>query len=94
MIALDVNGRPIRCDGCGYPVERVTPEMTRPVPDEIAAVNYGRAPGSGLIYIVYAPLPDGTQPCLVLAELNEELYEWARCRVSGCTGQHCGGGRG
>lgn len=95
MIALDLNGRPIRCDGCGCPVERVTEDMTRPVPDDVAATNYGREPGSGLVYIVCAPLPDGSQPCLVLAELNESLYDQVRCRIPGCTGQHCSrGGRG
>lgn len=93
MPAKTPSGKIITCDGCGAPVERVTESMRHPVPAGIALKNYGTGNRDGnLVYIVCAPLPDGTQPCLALAELAEELYDRCRCRVPGCDGTRCGGG--
>lgn len=87
-VALTPSGQVITCDGCGTAVERVTDAMTDPVPDDIARDVYGRYPGE-LVYIACAPLPDGTQPCLGLALLADEMYERTRCRVSGCRDDRC-----
>jgi hypothetical protein len=77
------SGQQITCDGCAAPVEQVTDAMRIPVPAAVALANYGRA---DLEYIVCSPLPDGSQPCLTLAELAEELYDRVRCRRPTCTG--------
>lgn len=91
MTATTPGGQPVTCDGCGAPVEEVTGPMRHPVPDGIARANYGRDNSSGdLVYIVCAPMPDGTQPCLSLAQLAEEMYQRVRCRVPGCDGTRCG----
>ena len=64
--------------------------MKHPVPPGIARAVYGKDNSDGdLVYIVCAPLPGGTQPCLDLALLADELYERARCRVPGCDGTRC-----
>lgn len=89
-VAATPSGQPITCDGCGAPVEAVTAAMRHPVPPEIACSVYGKDNTDGdLVYIVCAPLPGGTQPCLDLALLADELYERARCRVPGCDGTRC-----
>jgi hypothetical protein len=89
-VATTPSGQPITCDGCGAPVEEVTAAMKHPVPLGIADSVYGKDNRNGdLVYIVCAPLPDGNQPCLVLALLADELYERARCRVPGCDGTRC-----
>ncbi len=87
-VALTPSGQVITCDGCAAPVEAVTAAMTQPVPDDIAREVYGRPPGA-LVYIVCAPLPDGSQPCLDLALLADGLYPRTRCRVPGCRGDRC-----
>jgi hypothetical protein len=75
--ALTPGGQPITCDGCGALVEAVTAAMRHPVPVETARSVYGKDNSGGdLIYIVCAPLPDGTQ----------------RCRLPGCDGTRCRGG--
>jgi len=51
------SGQPVTCDGCGAVVERVTPAMQHPVPDQIARAIYGR---TDLIYIV----PGGRHPAV------------------------------
>lgn len=86
-VALTGSGKPIICDGCRAPVEAVTEAMKHPVPREVALAVYGQ---EDLVYIVCAPLPDGSQPCLELAKLSDELYERVRCRVPGCDGTRCG----
>jgi hypothetical protein len=86
-VATTPSGQPIVCDGCGAPVEAVTEAMTHPVPRAVALAVYGK---TDLIYVVCAPLPDGSQPCLVLAQLSDELYDRTRCRVPGCAGDRCG----
>jgi len=86
MIARTPSGQVITCDGCHAPVEEVTDAMRHPVPAEISLAVYGR---DDLHYIVCRPLPDGSQPCLVLALLADELYESVRCRVPGCDGTRC-----
>uniref|UniRef100_UPI003F491408 hypothetical protein n=1 Tax=Amycolatopsis sp. CA-293810 TaxID=3239926 RepID=UPI003F491408 len=89
-IATTPSGQPIVCDGCGAPIEVVTAAMRHPVPREIAQAVYGKDNHDGdLVYIVCAPLPGGTQPCLDLALLADELYERVRCRVPGCDGTQC-----
>ncbi len=89
-IATTPSGRLIACDVCAAPIEAVTDAMRHPVPREIAHAVYGKDNSSGsLVYIVCAPLPDRSQPCLVLARLADELYERVRCRVPGCDGTHC-----
>jgi hypothetical protein len=86
MVARTPSGQPITCDGCGALVEVVTDAMRHRVPREVALATYGR---DDLDYIVCGPLPDGSQPCLVLAGLSDELYEAVRCRVRGCDGTRC-----
>lgn len=86
MAARTPSGELITCDGCAAPVEEVTDAMRHPVPVEVGRAVYGR---TDLHYIVCAPLPDGSQPCLTLALLADELYETARCRVPGCDGTRC-----
>lgn len=86
MIARTPRGKPITCDGCGAAVEKVTAAMTHPLPRHVAITTYGKA---DLSYIVCAPLPDGRQPCLHLAQLADELYEKVRCWVPGCDGSRC-----
>ncbi len=72
------------------PVEAVTAAMKHPVPLDTAHAVYGKDNSDGsLIYIVCAPLPGGSQPCLDLALLADELYERVRCRVPGCDGTRC-----
>jgi hypothetical protein len=89
-IATTPSGRLIVCEGCGAPVEAVTDAMRHPVPPAIAHAVYGKDNSDGnLVYIVCAPLPDGSQPCLDLALLADELYERVRCRVPGCNGTRC-----
>jgi hypothetical protein len=89
-IATTPSGQPVTCDGCGAPVEAVTAAMRHPVPLEVAHSVYGKDNTDGdLVYIVCAPLPGGTQPCLDLALLADELYERVRCRVPGCDGTRC-----
>ena len=89
-IATTPSGRPIVCDGCAAPVETVTDAMKHPVPLDVAHAVYGKDNQDGsLVYIVCAPLPDGSQPCLDLAHLADELYERVRCRVPGCDGTRC-----
>jgi len=83
MVARTLSGEVTTCDGCGAAVEEVTAAMTRPVPRELALGLYGRP---SLTYIVCAPLADGTQPCLDLAQLADEMFDQTRCRKPGCTG--------
>lgn len=91
MAAETPSGQPVTCDGCGAPVEEVTEPMRHRVPDEIALRNYGTDNGSGeLAYIVCAPMPDRSQPCLGLAQLAEEMYDRLRRRAPGCDGTRCG----
>ena len=61
-LARTLSGRPITCDGCGAPVEKVTENMQHPAPPEEWGPN--------VVYIVCGPLPDGSQPCLDEALLN------------------------
>lgn len=88
MVETTPSGRTVTCDGCGRPVETVTPEMTHPVPPDTGLTLYGR---TDLVYIVCPPLPDGTQPCLTLAWLADELYDAMQCRIPGCNGTWCSG---
>ena len=89
-IATTPSGRLIVCDGCAAPIETVTAAMKHPVPREIAQAVYGKDNrDGGLVYIVCASLPDGSQPCLELALLADELYERVRCRVLDCDGTRC-----
>jgi len=89
-VAITPSGQPITCDGCGAPVEAVTAAMRHTVPLQVAHLVYGKENTDGdLVYIVCAPLPGGTQPCLDLALLADELYERVRCRVPGCDGTRC-----
>lgn len=91
-IATTPSGKPIVCDGCAAPVERVVPAMVHPVPIDIARDVYGIDNTQGnLNYIVCSPLPDGDQPCLTLALLSDELHERTRCRIPGCDGTRCAG---
>lgn len=89
-VALTPSGSVITCDGCRAAVERVTDAMKHPLPAELAMANYGR---TDVHYIVCAPMPSGDQPCLTIAQLNEELYRDNRCRVPGCDGSRCWQGR-
>lgn len=75
--ALTPSGNIITCDGCGAPVEQVHDDMKHPTPE-------GLYVGPDITYIVCAPLPDGTQPCLTLARLADELHlrTCATCRRS------------
>ncbi|WP_148086537.1 hypothetical protein [Micromonospora sp. HM5-17] len=88
MVEVTPSGRPVTCDGCGAPVEKVTAAMRHPVPPDTGLTLYGRP---DLEYIVCGPLPDGSQPCLVLAWLADELWDRVRCRRPGCDGTECGG---
>jgi hypothetical protein len=72
------DGSLVTCAGCGAPVEAVTPEMVHPAPEAVW--------GPGVVYVVFRPMADGSQPCLVLAQLADELYERVRCRRPGCRG--------
>lgn len=82
-IALTPSGRPITCDGCGAFIEVVREDMKHPVlyPHQWAETD--------VIYIVCRPMPDGSQPCLDLAQLADELFEATKCRKPGCTGRNC-----
>lgn len=82
-LALTTSGQPVVCDGCGAVVEQVTDAMKHPVPADVAITLYGRP---DIVYIVCAPLPEGAQPCLTLAQLADELYDRVRCRKPGCAG--------
>lgn len=88
-VEFATDGQPVTCDGCGAPVERVTDAMKHPVPAKIAQAVYGRAASPDFVYIVCTPLPGGTQPCLDIALLADELYELVRCRIPGCDGGRC-----
>lgn len=72
------DGTVVTCDGCGAPIEQVTPAMQHPAPVQTW--------GPGVVYIVCRPLPDGSQPCLDLARLSDELFERVQCRRPGCQG--------
>lgn len=85
-VALTPSGKTITCDGCGAPIEAVTDAMQHPVPEDLAIANYGH---TNVIYIVCRPLPSGDQPCLAVAQLGEELYRDACCKVAGCDGSRC-----
>jgi hypothetical protein len=85
-LATTPSGTPVTCDGCGAFVEDVTDAMRHPVPTDIAIANYGR---TGVEFVVCAPGADGTQPCLDLALLAEELYDTVRCRTHGCDDTRC-----
>lgn len=67
MVAVTRSGEVITCDGCGAPVEEITPDMEHPMPD-------GLYSGIAVRYIVCSPLPDGSQPCLTLARLADEMH--------------------
>lgn len=87
MVALTPSGKVITCDGCGAPVEEVLDSMKHPVLRPYLYEPWLR--GVHVDYIVCAPLPDGFQPCLGLAQLDEELFERTRCRKPGCDGTRC-----
>ncbi|WP_433542008.1 hypothetical protein ACQP10_38295 (plasmid) [Streptosporangium sandarakinum] len=78
MVARTPSGEVITCDGCDAPVEEVRDDMQHPAPADVW--------GPDVIYIVCRPLPDGSQPCLTLAELADDLYRAVRCRKPGCKG--------
>ncbi|WP_043737514.1 hypothetical protein [Nocardia asiatica] len=75
------SGYPITCDGCDAPIEKLSDDMKFPAPLDVWGAN--------ALYIVCGPLPDGSQPCLQLAELSDELYRVVRCKVPGCDGTRC-----
>lgn len=86
-VATTASGQPITCDGCGAYIERVdAATMVVPLPPDLAVRNYGH---TGVSYIVCAPLPDDSRPCLSLAELDEEMSDRTRCRVPDCDGTRC-----
>jgi hypothetical protein len=79
------SGKPVTCDGCGTVLtEQPGPDQQAPVPDDLAHDVYGKEPGV-LTYIV---CPRGAE-CLHLAQHADEMYDKARCRISGCNGDHC-----
>lgn len=68
-------------------IETATAAMKQPVPHGIAHTTYGKDNSDGsLVYIVCAPLPGGSQPCLDLALLADERV---CCRAPGCDGTRC-----
>lgn len=80
------SGKPITCDGCRARIERVhAATMVHPV----------RRPALwpvGSVFIVCAPMPDGSHPCLDLAVLEESL-DPAPGPDCGCGSPLCGGSR-
>ncbi|WP_367139718.1 hypothetical protein [Saccharothrix sp. HUAS TT1] len=86
-VALTPSGRIIVCDGCNAALEQVTDDMRHPLPPEQARRLYGK---TEIEFVVCAPLPDGTQPCLELARVHEDLADQDRCLRAGCpTLGHC-----
>lgn len=62
------SGQPITCDGCRARIERVTAAtMVHPVRRPEVW------PSPPPVFIVCGPMPDGSQPCLDLAILEESL---------------------
>lgn len=79
------SGSPVTCDGCGTVLtEQPGPDQQMPVPADVARKVYGQEPGV-LTYVVCRRGED----CITLALLADELYDCARCRVPGCTGNRC-----
>ncbi|GAB4590008.1 hypothetical protein [Nocardia sp. IFM 10818] len=70
----------ITCDGCGCPLGAVTEQMIFPAPRDV----YTNA-----VYVVCPPEPGGTQSCLHLARLWDELWRRIRCPVPECDGTRC-----
>lgn len=71
MVARTPSGEVMTCDGCGAPVEAVEAAMWHPTPP---ALYVPQQAGDPVLYLVCRPLPDGTQPCLTLAHLADEVH--------------------
>ncbi len=92
VFPLDVQQQPVTaageaivCDGCGTRLPTQPPDtQQRPVPADIARINYG-LPYGVLTFVVC----ERGEPCFDLAVLTEELYRTIRCTVPGCRGDRC-----
>jgi len=78
------NGDPVRCDGCGAPVEQVTDAMRHVMPHALAVDLLGDV---GYGYVVCAPMPDGTQPCLRKAVIRDAILLAERRAPAGVRGR-------
>lgn len=72
-LARTLSGSPVTCDGCCAPVEHVTDSMKHPAPVEEWGPN--------VVYIVCAPLSDGSQPCLDRALINDGAGLLCPCKA-------------
>jgi hypothetical protein len=74
-IGVTPSGLPITCDGCRRATGPVTEAMVHPVRHPERWDNGAGQPcGPGDVhFIVCPPQPDGSNPCLVVAELEESL---------------------
>lgn len=69
------SGQPITCDGCRKPlgpIDAATQVHDVRRPEKWAINGRPGRPGE-LHFIVCPPLPDSSNPCLILAELEESL---------------------
>lgn len=84
------SGKPVICDGCGVVLTVQPPaEQQQEVPPQVARRVYGEdreavlaAGGQPLTYVVC----ERGEACLILARLDDELYQQTACRDPRCTG--------